>query len=83
MSNRTSKIWDVPVERFKEIIKNSRSYNNAAANLGFSHGGNNKTVKKRIQELNINVDHFKGKSWSKGTKQKNPFVKYTLDAPEM
>ena len=46
MSNRTSKIWDVPVERFKEIIKNSRSYNNAAANLGFSHGGNNKTVKK-------------------------------------
>ena len=47
-------------EELEEIIKNSSSIKDALRKLGFAttSGSNNKTLKKKIEEHNIDTSHF-------------------------
>lgn len=81
MSRRTSRVWKFSSEEFGNMVKESRSWHMLVKSCNFGHACNSITVKKRVQEENIDVSHFKGKNWSKGTiqteEQKN--YRYTLD----
>jgi len=57
------------VNKFKKIIKDSFSISQALKKLGLvAAGGNYFTVKKRIQELDLDISHFTGQSHLKGKK---------------
>lgn len=62
---RQSFIWDIPEEEFKQVVKESRSYNQVVKKY-YSHAGNCRTIKARIKEDGIDISHFTGKSWAKG-----------------
>ena len=54
-------------EQFIEAVKNSYSYSEVCRNLGLSpKGGNLRTVKNKIIELELDMSHFTGKRWNKG-----------------
>jgi len=56
-------------EQLKDIVANSTSYRQVLLSLGIKPaGGNYSTLKKRIQNFNIDTSHFKGKAWNKGKK---------------
>lgn len=75
-----SKIWDVPLEDFKKVIKESRSWNQVVKYY-FNHSGNVRTIKKRVEQEKIDTSHFLGKKWSKGLKNLKLFShpRYTLE----
>lgn len=54
-------------QEIKDICSNSYSYSEVAKKLGFSKnsGSASRYVKKYISEHNIDISHFKGKSWNK------------------
>ena len=53
--------------QLKNAVKNSFSYRQVLAKLGLREaGGNYDQIKKYIEELGLNVKHFKGKGWSSG-----------------
>lgn len=57
-----------------DAIKSSRSKRQVLQKLGLSpQGGNYATLTRQIKKLDINIDHFKGQRWSKGTVQGNRF----------
>ena len=47
-------------EELEQIVQESKSYREVLAKLGYATAGgnNNKTLKKRLKEYNISVDHF-------------------------
>ena len=54
-------------EQFIEAVKNSYSYSGVCRILGISpKGGNLKTVKNKIQQLELNASHFTGQRWNRG-----------------
>lgn len=60
MRKRTSVIWQKPLEEFVNIVKNSIHYTDCLAKFGLQNkGNNNKTLKARCTEENIDLSHFK------------------------
>lgn len=54
-------------EQLIEAVKTSFSIRQVLSKLGLKEaGGNYSTVTKKIQLLNINISHFKGRGWNKG-----------------
>lgn len=54
-------------EELQEAVKNSLSIRQTLQKLGLNpSGGNYKTTKKRLKELNINIDHFLGQGHNRG-----------------
>ena len=72
-------------EWLEELCKNSSSYSEVLAKAGRKQGGGTQaTLKKKIQEFNIDVSHFCGHAWNKGKTSKTderiiPKEKYTLE----
>ena len=64
-------------EQFIEAVKNSYSYSGVCRILGiFPKGGNLKTVKNKIQQLELDASHFTGQRWNKGkTSEDHPSIK--------
>ena len=54
-------------EQFKQAVKDSKSYAEVCRKIGISpKGGNLNTVKKKIEDLNLDKSHFTGSRWNKG-----------------
>ena len=73
-------------EWLMELCKESFSYAEVLRKAGRSctSGGNIRTLKKKIDEFQIDISHFKGQAWSKGeTKETDSRIfskeKYSLD----
>ena len=64
-------------EQFKNAVKISHSYAEVCRMIGISpKGGNLKTVKNKIQKLNLDMSHFTGARWNKGlTSEDHPSIK--------
>jgi Zn finger protein HypA/HybF involved in hydrogenase expression len=56
---KRSKIWLLPEDEFIQLILKSKSIKDALDYFGLQNkGGNFRTIKKRISELNIDISHF-------------------------
>ena len=54
-------------EWLEQLCKESFSFNQVLRKAGRKvAGGNQSNLKKKIQEFNIDISHFKGKAWNKG-----------------
>lgn len=64
-------------EQFIEAVKSSYSYSEVCRTLGISpKGGNLKTVKNKILQLELDASHFTGQRWNKGkTSEDHPSIK--------
>lgn len=51
-------IWDISNEDFIKYVKESKTYSELLRKCGYANLGNSKTIKKRINLLNLSVDHF-------------------------
>jgi len=70
MRKRTSIIWQMPSEKFKELVEESKSLSQIIKHFGFvTSVGNYKTLKKRLKEEQIDYSHIKmGRDSNKGRK---------------
>ena len=76
-NNRRSIIWSMPKEDFANLVRECYTWTEILKSFGLKHWGNVvKTLRKRVEEDNVDVSHFKGQSWSKGTKRK-----FTITTP--
>lgn len=57
---RTSKVYAISDEQFKDIVASSNSYSDCLRALGLGTNGGSSTdiLKERITELNCSTDHF-------------------------
>lgn len=71
---KISKVYLVSDEEFINIVKNANSYSDCLRALGLQTkgGSSTDTLKRRIQELNCNIEHF-------GVKPNANKAKYTLE----
>lgn len=71
-----SKIKQLTKEELEVVVKNSISYSEVLRKLGYHVTGGEpwRNLKKRLQELDIDISHFKGKAH--GT---SDVKKYSLD----
>lgn len=74
---RSSIIWKLSANDFRQLISDSNTYKEALRELGLEYqtGGNYKTLKKRIQEEKVDVSHIeKNKKTFRGgfTRKKVP-----------
>lgn len=54
-------------EQLKNAAKSSTSFRQVLAKIGLKEaGGNYDQIKKYVRELNVNIEHFRGKAWNKG-----------------
>jgi hypothetical protein len=51
-------IWDISNEDFIKYVMESKTYSELLRKCGYANLGNRKTIKKRINLLNLSVDHF-------------------------
>ena len=60
--------WNL--EQLKEAVKNNKSIRGVLIELGLApKGGNFATIKKAIEQNNIDSSHFTGQLWNKGGHQ--------------
>lgn len=53
-------------EQLETAVSTSTSIRQVLLKLGLKEaGGNHSTIKKEIEEYNLNINHFKGQAWSK------------------
>lgn len=66
MSNK----WQIySKEQLIEAVEKSTSYRQVCELIGIAkHGGSYRTVKNRINELNLDTSHFLGQAWNKNRK---------------
>lgn len=58
--NRDSSIvWSIDNDTFIKIVKESTSFGEILRKCGYSNCGNSITVKNRIKELKLDIEHFK------------------------
>lgn len=59
-SNKTSKLYDLSDDEFKNLVLNSDSFLDIKRRLGYSSssGGVSLTIKNRVLKLNIDTSHF-------------------------
>lgn len=64
-------------EQFIEAVEKSYSYSEVCREIGISpKGGNLNTVKKKIEQLDLDASHFTGQRWNKGkTSETHPSIK--------
>ena len=64
-------------EQFIEAVKTSYSYAEVCRQIGLTpKGGNLRTVKGKIQKLELDTSHFTGQRWNKGkTSETHPSIK--------
>lgn len=64
-------------EQFINAVKEGHSYAEVCRIIGITpKGGNLNTVKKKIQQLNLDMSHFTGARWNKGlTSENHPSIK--------
>ena len=64
-------------EQFIQAVKDSKSYSSVCRCLGISpKGGNLRTVKNKIEKMNLDMSHFTGSRWNKGlTSDDHPSIK--------
>ena len=68
---RTSIIWKISNEEFTNLVKNSKTMTELLKQFGMENkGGNFKTCKKRINELQINTSHFLSRTQSSTWKRR-------------
>lgn len=69
-----SKVYAIPDDEFKEIIKNSFTYTDVLTCLGLNTkgSGSRTIIKKRIKELDISVSHFNPHINNSGPQNKIP-----------
>ena len=51
-------MWDIPNDQFIEIVAGATNFVDAMRKCGYTNIGNSKTIKKRINQLNLSTDHF-------------------------
>lgn len=70
-------------EWLSELCKNSYSYAEVLKKAGRKQGGGaQSTLRKKIEEYNIDISHFTGQNWQKSPNQQNKKIskeKYQLD----
>lgn len=73
---KTSKVYQVSDEQFREIVANSYSYSDCLRALGLGTNGGSSTdvLKRRIQELGCSTEHF-----NRGKSIGNQGIKRSLD----
>ncbi len=54
-----SEVWAIPSLQFQEYVAESQNWTELLQACGFEGLGNIRTVRRRIKNLEINVDHFK------------------------
>ena len=67
-------VSSIPEDTLREYIKNSSTWKEILQKCGYNNCGCSKYLKKRINDLSIDVSHIKIK-----TDISNPFVKYKLE----
>ena len=74
----TSKAYQLPDEEFIKIIKESSSCAEAMRAIGYSctTGNSHTTVKRRIKELNINIEHWADNTKNAHSAKKTPHDEY-------
>lgn len=59
--------YDYSRENLAKIVSQSESISDVARALGMTtKGANHNTLKRKINEFDLDTSHFKGKGWSKG-----------------
>ena len=59
-------------EWLSELCKNSYSYAEVLKKAGRKQGGGaQSTLRKKIEEYNIDISHFTGQNWQKSPNQQN------------
>ena len=57
---KRSPIWDMPSDKFKELVLSSKTLSEILKNFGLLHkGGNCRTLKARIKQEQIDISHIK------------------------
>jgi len=51
-------VWDITNDDFIKYVKESNNYTDVLKKCGYKNHGNAKTIKKRINLLNLPIDHF-------------------------
>ena len=68
-----TKKWTIVA--LKNVAKESTSFRQVIQKLGLvPAGGNYDQIKRYIKELNIDVNHFKGRGWSRGLNHPSWYV---------
>ena len=62
-------IRDIPDDKFIDIIKNSKNWSNAMRNCGCNNVGNYSTLKKRIEELKLDISHFDRNNYDRSNRK--------------
>lgn len=70
-------IYNIKDEDFIDIVKNSTTWSEILKKCGYNNIGNNKTVLKRCQKLNIDISHLPSGQGCKIEGKK--FKKYTIE----
>jgi Zn finger protein HypA/HybF involved in hydrogenase expression len=83
--NRTSIIWKVSNEKFTTLVKNSKTMSELLKHFGMENkGGNFKTCKKRIVELQIDTSHFlsrtQSSNWTRQVTKEDLLKKLTTNS---
>jgi len=79
---RTSIIWKISNEEFTNLVKSSRTMSELLRHFGMENkGGNYKTCKKRINELQIDTSHFlprtQSSNWTRRVTKEDVLKKLT------
>ena len=72
---KKSFVWNKTEQEFKDIVKESIFYNEVAKKLGYNCTTNYRTIKKRIEKLNLDTSHFKNGSYVCNLKKKKKTLK--------
>jgi hypothetical protein len=65
MKKRTSVIWRLESEKFRQLVADSNLYGQILSFFGLKNkGGNNRTLKKRIKEEGIDDSHIKNYNYN-------------------
>ena len=76
-NKRTSKVWKLEESLFIDLIKNSTRMKDVLSYFQLQNKGNNfKTVKSRINELQLDISHFLSKSESSRFSRKMTLDKF-------
>lgn len=73
------KVYDWSKEKVESVVKNNYCYSDVLRELGVSvRGRNSDTLKKKIEEYNLDISHFTFVSKNKGISQKTPVEQYLV-----